>query len=79
MSGTPNWAEIVTAAVVAVQLAVLAGAALIAWFQVKEARRLREDQSRPFVVMDVDYMASSLLFLFIKNIGTSSLATSGSR
>ena len=25
----------------------------------------------PFVVMDVDYMASSLLFLFIKNIGTS--------
>jgi hypothetical protein len=71
MSNAPNWTEILTAALIALQLAVLVVAALVAWFQAKEARRLREDQSRPFVVMDVDYIASSLLFLFVKNIGTS--------
>jgi hypothetical protein len=71
MSSAPNWTEIVTAALVAAQLVVLVVAALVAWSQAKEARRLREDQSRPFVVMDVDYLPSSLLFLFVKNIGTS--------
>lgn len=71
MSSTPNWTEIVTAGLVAAQLAVLVVAALVAWSQAREARRLREDQSRPFVVLDVDFMGSSLLFLFVKNIGTS--------
>lgn len=71
VAGSPNWTEIVTAALLAAQLVVLVVAALVAWSQTKEAKRLREDQSRPFVVMDVDYTASSLLFLFVKNIGTS--------
>jgi hypothetical protein len=32
---------------------VLVVAAFVAWRQVKEAQRLREEQARPFVVIDI--------------------------
>jgi hypothetical protein len=33
---------------------VLVAAAIVAWRQVKEAQRLREEQARPFVVIDIE-------------------------
>jgi hypothetical protein len=71
MTADPNWTEILGAAILAAQLLVLLVAAGVAWYQAKEARRLREDQSRPFVVIDVDFVGTSELFLFVRNLGTS--------
>jgi hypothetical protein len=41
-----DWADL--------QLLVLVVAAIVAWRQVKEARRLREAQAQPFVVVDFE-------------------------
>jgi hypothetical protein len=54
------------------QLLVLTGAAFVAWRQVAEARRLREEQNRPFVVIDFERQETTkTIFLTISNIGTS--------
>jgi hypothetical protein len=50
------------------QFLVLVIAALVAWRQVREARRLREDQARPFVVIDLVAWQTIAEFQ-IKNIG----------
>lgn len=47
---------------------MLAVAAFVAWHQVKEARGLREQQIRPFVVIDFE-VEDFLIFLAVSNIG----------
>jgi hypothetical protein len=42
----------------------------VAWRQVREARRLREQQTRPFVVIDFEVAQNAIVFLPISNIGT---------
>jgi hypothetical protein len=61
----------VTVGIVAAQLIVLVAAAGVAWYQAREARRLRLEQHRPFVVIDVDFVGTAELFLSVKNLGTS--------
>jgi hypothetical protein len=48
---------------------VIVGAAYVAWRQVKEAQRLREEQARPFVVIDFEPW-NPILDLRIRNFGT---------
>jgi len=50
------------------QFAVLLTAAVVAYFQVREARRLRQERSRPFVVIEVD-VRSGIAQFRIRNIG----------
>jgi hypothetical protein len=47
---------------------VLAAAAVFAWFQVREAQRLRKEQTRPFVLVDFDAW-STIVEIRITNIG----------
>jgi hypothetical protein len=56
-----------TAAAAWVTVAVYVGVLLFAWRQVREARRLREDQARPWVVVyfDVDWLTE----IVVENIG----------
>jgi hypothetical protein len=65
----PNWTEVVSAIALIAQLIVLVAAAAFAWRQVGEARRLREAQTRPFVVVDFE-VENFLAFLTVSNIGT---------
>jgi hypothetical protein len=59
-----------------VTAAVAVLAAIVAYFQVREARRLREEQARPFVVVDFESSPawSNLINLVIKNV-SNTLAT----
>lgn len=66
----PRWTEVAQVVLVAAQLLVLIAAALVAWRQVAEAKRLREEQSRPFVILDFD-VEQSLVFLDVRNVGSS--------
>jgi len=63
------WTDIAGVAILAAQLVVLTVAAIVAWHQVREARRLREAQTRPFVVVDFE-VESFLAFLTVSNIGS---------
>lgn len=65
----PLWTDTAQTAILGAQLLVFAAAAWVATRQVREARRLREHQSRPFVVIDFE-VESVLFFLTISNIGT---------
>jgi hypothetical protein len=65
------WPEVAAVGLVALQLVVLIVAALFARRQVNEARELREQQNRPFVVIDTDFERAAELFLHVKNLGTS--------
>jgi hypothetical protein len=65
----PNWTEVASAIALIAQLVVLVAAAAFAWRQVGEARRLREAQTRPFVVIDFE-VENFLAFLTVSNIGT---------
>ena len=65
----PKWTDVAQVVILAAELLVLVVAAAVAWRQVREARRLREDQSRPFVVIDFE-VEGMLFFLRISNIGT---------
>ena len=53
-------------------LGVAAAAAWFAWHQVREARRTREDQAQPFVVVDFEPTGAGRIFmdLVIRNTGT---------
>jgi hypothetical protein len=73
MQADPNWTDIVQAIAVAAQLLVLVVAAIVAGRQVGEARRLREEQARPFVVIDFD-VRNHLIYIVVSNVGNT-LAT----
>ena len=51
------------------QLVILGGAAAVAIYQALEARRLRKDQARPFVVVDFEPERPSVMNLVITNVG----------
>jgi hypothetical protein len=60
--------EDLTVGLLAGQLTVLAAAAIFAWRQVGEARRLGEQQARPFVIVDFD-VEDFLFFIEVTNLG----------
>jgi hypothetical protein len=61
---SPSWTDIAT-------FSVLAAAAVVAFFQAREARRLRLAQFRPFVVLDVDRdHETDQFFLVLRNYGS---------
>ena len=64
-------AETVAAAAESLTALVAIAAAVFAWRQVREARRTREDQAQPFVVVDIvpDPRSDNALNLVIENIG----------
>jgi hypothetical protein len=57
------------AAAAAVQTAIVGAAAIFAYRQVREAQLTREDQARPFVIVDFDMSEPPLIYLTITNIG----------
>jgi hypothetical protein len=71
MDSPITWADEAQVYLVAAQLVVLVIAALVAWRQVREAQRLREEQSRPFVIIDLDSPQRPFFDLVVKNLGTS--------
>ena len=71
MDSAVTWTDVATVGLVAVQLVVLIVAAFVAWRQVREARRLREEQQRPFVVIDFEVERGYIAFLVVSNLGTS--------
>jgi len=71
MENAVTWTDVAQVALVAGQLAVLVVAAIFAWRQVKEARVLREEQNRPFVVVDFDCEEGYMMYLEVVNMGTS--------
>jgi hypothetical protein len=66
----PNTTDILQAVFVGLQLVVLVAAAVFAGRQLSEAKRLREEQTRPFVVLDLESEEPPFFFLAVKNIGT---------
>lgn len=71
MDNSVNWTDIAQVGLVAGQLIVLIMAAIFAWRQVNEARELREEQNRPFVVVDFDVEEGYMIYLEVVNMGTS--------
>jgi hypothetical protein len=65
----PNWTDVAQVIILVAQLAILAIAAVVAWHQVREAKRLREEQARPFVVIDFE-VEDAIAFLTVSNLGT---------
>lgn len=68
MNVSPTWTDTGQFAVLAGQLVVLVVAAIVAGRQVREARELREQQIRPFVVIDFE-VEGFLFYLAVSNIG----------
>ena len=61
-----NWAAVAAwAAWATVAIYIVIG--LFAWRQVHEARKLREEQARPFVI--VDFEPGWLVYLTVENVG----------
>src|SRR5258706_63320 len=54
----------------AVSALVIIGAALVAWSQLHEAKVLRENQTRPFDVIEFHPEASSVINMRISNLGS---------
>lgn len=73
MDNPVTWTDEWQVYLVAAQLGVLLIAALVAGWQVLEARRLRLERNRPFVVVDFDIDMSKgyLIFFEVTNTGTS--------
>lgn len=78
MDNPVTWTDEAQVYLVAAQLVVLIVAAIFTWRQVsqareqvKEARELREEQNRPFVVVDIQSDPGSLVYLEVVNMGTS--------
>jgi hypothetical protein len=70
--GSPvTWTDEAQVYLVAAQLLVLVAAAIFAWRQVREARVLREEQNRPFVVVDIEVESGYMMYLEVVNMGTS--------
>jgi len=66
-----SWTDEWQVYLLARQLLVLIAAAVVAWRQVLEARELRREQNRPFVVVDFDVDGGYLIYLQVANLGTS--------
>jgi hypothetical protein len=73
MENPVTWTDEWQVYLVAAQLGVLLVAALVAGWQVLEARRLRLERNRPFVVVDfdIDEAKGYLIFFEVTNMGTS--------
>jgi hypothetical protein len=71
-------AERVIALAAVGQLVVLVAAALFARAQVREARELRAEQARPFVVVDFELDRRPLINLVVANLGKTMAATCAS-
>lgn len=71
MGNPVTWTDEWQVYLVAAQLFVLLVAAGVAGWQVWEARTLRLQQNRPFVVIDFEVEAGNLIFLEVSNLGTS--------
>lgn len=69
-SPDPTWTDVFQTVFIGLQLVLLLIAALFARSQLKEARELREEQIRPFVVIDLDSTKKPFFDLVVKNIGT---------
>jgi len=61
-SGNATWVDVGL-------LAVAVAAAIFAWFQVREARRLREEQAQPYVVAYLRIAKKNIVELVIANLG----------
>jgi hypothetical protein len=72
-----DWSGLQTA-VLMVQTLILVAAGRIAWVQASEARNLRIERSRPFVIVDLAIYQTIAEFK-ITNIGATPTSTSGSR
>jgi hypothetical protein len=66
MAKATDWAA-VTAWAAWATVAVYVVLGIFAWIQVLQARRLREEQARPFVI--VDFEPGFLVYLTVENIG----------
>lgn len=66
MAKATDWAA-VTAWAAWATVAVYVALGIFAWIQVLQARRLREEQARPFVI--VDFEPGFLVYLTVENIG----------
>lgn len=71
MENPVTWTDEAQVYLVAAQLLVLIAAAVFAWRQVREARVLREEQNRPFVVVDIEVESGYMMYLEVVNMGTS--------
>lgn len=71
MENPVTWTDEAQVYLVAAQLLVLVAAAIFAWRQVKEAQVLREEQNRPFVVVDIEVESGYMMYLEVTNMGTS--------
>jgi hypothetical protein len=71
MIGAVAWTDEWQVYLVAAQLGVLLIAAAVAGWQVLEARKLRLQQNRPFVVADFDVEGGYITFFEVANLGTS--------
>jgi len=72
MEAIVTWADRAQVWIFGVQLVVLIAAAAVAWRQVREARRLREQQIRPFVVVDFEVEGwNTNVYLEVGNLGAS--------
>jgi hypothetical protein len=70
LRATVTWTDIGGLAALAAQLVVLSAAVLVALRQVREAKRLREAQAQPFVVVDFEVESGNQeIRLVISNIG----------
>jgi len=68
-SASTTTTDILQTVFIGLQLFVLAAAAVYGRRQLKEAKELREAQTRPFVVIDLGSSAHTLFDLVVKNIG----------
>jgi hypothetical protein len=66
LAKSTDWAA-VTAWAAWATVAVYIGLGIFAWIQVLQARRLREEQARPFVI--VDFEPGFLVYLTVANLG----------
>ena len=70
VSPDPTWTDILQTVFLGGQLALLVLAAIFGWSQLNEAKELREEQTRPFVVIDLDSTIRPFFDLVVKNIGS---------
>jgi hypothetical protein len=63
---TTDWGA-VTAWAAWATVAIYLALGIFAWIQVLQARKFREEQARPFVIVDFD--AGYLVYLTVENIG----------
>lgn len=66
----PTTTDVLQTIFIGLQLLVLVAAALFARRQLNEAKKLREEQIRPFVVLDLTSEERPFFYLSVKNIGS---------